>query len=338
MLVMRTTEDPAGPIGELVSAQQAVGLDHLPLAMNPFGLDGVQPRAPLGQKAAYDPHSCATLFDLAVVPAEPSSDLTASYVPAGVVPDEEQDLLLANRFELLGTPRKEPSRYPAHRPAIHEPQPRPIELRHVEPVTGDGFRVGIVFSDRLLDEAHRLSLLGPAAQGGQGQPAPPAFVAGTCRPLGVGLGDAHRSVAAPFFLSYRGSGDVIHRLARCHLTPRRRASVARIVSPQTRLSIKPRSKLTSAAISRVQRLLPSLPNSLGERCSISLKASAPCSSKAAWVLLGREDSAIRASRPRSLESWMASRTVCWPHPRFLAICGTSHLPLRGPKASGSGAR
>ena len=35
-----------------------------------------------------------------------------------------------------------------------------------------------------------------------------------------------------FFLSYRGSGEVIQRFARCHLTPRRRTRVARIVSPR----------------------------------------------------------------------------------------------------------
>jgi hypothetical protein len=111
-------------------------------------------------------------------------------------------------------------------------------------------------------------------------------------------------------------------LALCQRTPRRRASVARMVSPQTRFSTKPCSKLTCAAIASVQRLL-SLPNSLGERCSSSLKASALFSSKVAWVRWGREEPATRASRPRSLKTWIASRTVCCPHPRLLAICGTS---------------
>src|SRR4051794_30013908 len=63
-----------------------------------------------------------------------------------------------------------------------------------------------------------------------------------------------------------------------------------------------------AAISSVQRLL-SRPNSLGERWSSSLKASAPCLSKTARVRLGREDLPARASRPLSLKSWIASRTV-----------------------------
>src|SRR3982751_4987095 len=62
MLVMRTTEDPANPLGKLISAQQTVGLDHLALAMDPLRLYGVQPRALLGQKAAYDPHSFSPLL------------------------------------------------------------------------------------------------------------------------------------------------------------------------------------------------------------------------------------------------------------------------------------
>jgi hypothetical protein len=51
MRVMRTTEDPAYPLGKLVSPQKTLGLDHFALAMNPFGLDGIQPRALLGQSS-----------------------------------------------------------------------------------------------------------------------------------------------------------------------------------------------------------------------------------------------------------------------------------------------
>ena len=68
------------------------------------------------------------------------------------------------------------------------------------------------------------------------------------------------------------------------------------------------------------------PNSLGERWSISLRASALSSSKASRVLLGREDLAARASTPLSLKSWMASRTVCGPQPRLWAIFG-AYSPL-----------
>src|SRR5215204_1745570 len=199
MLVMRTTEDPTDPVGKLVSAQQTLWLDHLPLAAHPLRLYGVQPRALLGQKTAYDSHSFAALSDLAVVPADPAPEL-AAYVPAGVVPDEEQNLL-ADSFELFATPPKESGRYPTDGPTIHEPDPRLFELRHIEPVAGEGFGLGIVFGDRLLEEAQRLSLLGPATQGRQSHPAPPALVTEAHRPLGVGRSHLHQSVAASFFLS-----------------------------------------------------------------------------------------------------------------------------------------
>ena len=109
-------------------------------------------------------------------------------------------------------------------------------------------------------------------------------------------------------------------MARIHLTERRRDKVARTVSPETRSVVRPSSKATSAAISKVQRL-ELRPNSLGERWSIALRASALFWSKASRVLLGREDFRSRASNPLWLKSFMASRTVCEAHPRFKAIFG-----------------
>src|SRR3712207_9212287 len=93
MLVVRTSEDLTDPVGELVGAEQPLGLDHLALAVNPLGLYGVQPRTLLGQQAAYDPHSAAALFDLAVVSSEPASHLAAYVQASCVVPDQEQELL-----------------------------------------------------------------------------------------------------------------------------------------------------------------------------------------------------------------------------------------------------
>src|SRR5215212_384285 len=76
--------------------------------------------------------------------------------------------------------------------------------RHKAAVAGDGFGLGIAFSDRLLDETHRLTLLSPATQGEQSKPAPPAFILETDGPFGAGLGHRHQSVASPLLLSYRG--------------------------------------------------------------------------------------------------------------------------------------
>src|SRR5215207_5958921 len=153
MLVVRTTKDRAVALGNLVSAKQPLGFHHFALAMHPLGLYGVKPRAFGGQKAAYDPHPFydLALFYLPVVFLDPGSEFFA-YVPGSVVPDQNPHLL-APLVELLRAPRKELGAYPAYGTAIDEPKPRLIELRHVEPVAGDGFGLGIVFSDRLLDEA-----------------------------------------------------------------------------------------------------------------------------------------------------------------------------------------
>src|SRR3712207_9576608 len=115
---MRTIEDPADPIGQLVSREQPVRLYNLALAVYPLGLYGVQPRALLGQKAAYDPHSAATLFDSAVVRGDPFSK-PFGRGPASVVPDQNPPPLACS-FELLAAPRKEVDGYSAPRPTIHE--------------------------------------------------------------------------------------------------------------------------------------------------------------------------------------------------------------------------
>jgi hypothetical protein len=143
MFVMWTAEDPANPLGEFVGSQQTFGLYNLTLAVNPFGLDRVQPRTLLWQKAAYDPHSISAVFDLAVVRTEPAPDLFGD-MPARVVPDQKQNLL-AKSSKLLATPLKELGRHCTDRPAIHEAQPRlPVKLRQVESVAGDGFRIRVV--------------------------------------------------------------------------------------------------------------------------------------------------------------------------------------------------
>src|SRR5918993_1448445 len=139
---MRTVEDRADPICQLVSREQPLGLYDLALAMDPLGLHRVEPRALLGQKAAYDPHSTAAVFDCSVVRGNPPSDLFGD-VPGSVVPDQ-YPYPLACRLELLAAPRKEAGGYPAHGPPIHEAHPHLLEPGHEQPVAGDGLRIGII--------------------------------------------------------------------------------------------------------------------------------------------------------------------------------------------------
>src|SRR5215211_8308066 len=232
---MRTTEDPAHPPGKLVGSQKPLRLYDLALGVYPLRLDGVQPRTLLRKQATDDPHSAAALLDAAVVFSEPPSHLFGD-MPAGVVPDENEELL-ADLFELLKAPRKEPRRYRRNRPSVHEPDPRFIDLWQIKSVAGYGLRLGVVLCDRPLDEARGLALLGPGVERRQGHLAPPALVQEAHRPLGVGSGHFHQSVTseASFFLSYKGSGEVTHRFARIQRTPSRRESVARTVSPRRAL-------------------------------------------------------------------------------------------------------
>jgi hypothetical protein len=194
---MRTIEDRAYALGQLVSREQSVGLDHLAFAMNPLGLHRVEPRALLGQKAANDPHSKAAVFDFPVVRGDPLSDLFGD-VPRSVVPDQHPNPL-ASRLKLLAAPQEKASRNAAYRTAIHKAQPHLLELRHEQPVAGDGLRVGVILGDRLFDEAQRLTGFAPALEGRPRQPAEPGLVQETHNPLGVTFGEADQSVAPPFF-------------------------------------------------------------------------------------------------------------------------------------------
>jgi hypothetical protein len=90
------------------------------------------------------------------VRGDPLSNLFGD-VPARVVPDQHPNLL-AERFELLGAPRKEASSYPAHRATIHKARPHLLKLGHIKPVAGDGLGIRIVFFDRLLHQATVLSV------------------------------------------------------------------------------------------------------------------------------------------------------------------------------------
>src|SRR3712207_9578113 len=89
MLLVRTLQCRADPLGQLVGTEHTRGLDHLALAVNPFGLDRAEPRALLGQQTSDDPHSMTTLFDSSVVRTDPAPELTA-YVPVGVRSEERR--------------------------------------------------------------------------------------------------------------------------------------------------------------------------------------------------------------------------------------------------------
>src|SRR5215212_9624672 len=326
MRIMGAGKDPANPIRKLVGTDQLLGLDHFSFAMDPFGLYCVQPRTLFGQQTANDAHALPAVFDLSVVRSDPAVHLFTPRVPTGVIPDHKQRLL-AHRGELLAAVLKKLGSDGDHGPPLHEPQPHlfpnlPVGFfsTHQHPISGQSLRVGVAFDRFFLDETHRLPTIGPGMQTTWSLKAtPPCLILEAQSPLRAAEGEPDQPISSPFFFSYSGSGELIHLLVLSQRTPNL-LSVERIVSPETRSLVMPSSKLTSAACSSVQRVL-GLPNSLGEWRKSSLRASTPCSSKAARVRLGLEEPALRASRPRSLKAWMALRTVWEAQPKERAICG-----------------
>ena len=92
----------ADTVSELVDGEQAVGFDDAAFAMDPGGLDGVEPGALDRQVAGDDPDANAALLDQSVVVPDPVAHLVAD-VPGGVVPDQEQRLLAVG-VELAAAP------------------------------------------------------------------------------------------------------------------------------------------------------------------------------------------------------------------------------------------
>src|SRR5919199_4873893 len=164
MLVMRATKDPTHPIGELVSTQQLIGLDHLALAVDPHRLYRVQPRALLGKEADDDAHPQAGLSDLAIVGCCYPVFNELTLVPASIVPDQEKRLF-AFCCEFVAAPPKKVRGDSAYGPPLYESQPHSLlpssscvgGLRaHQHPISSQSLRIGVVFDGRLLDEAQRL--------------------------------------------------------------------------------------------------------------------------------------------------------------------------------------
>jgi hypothetical protein len=103
VLFVSTVEDPANPLGELVSTEQPLRLNYLAFAMNPLRLYRVEPGALGGQQTRHYPDPMAAGFDTAVVGGDLASDLMA-FMPACVVPDKKQGLLtpLTSRSAPMG--------------------------------------------------------------------------------------------------------------------------------------------------------------------------------------------------------------------------------------------
>src|SRR3954468_25025478 len=109
----------AEPLLELAAGELACRLDHRAFAVQPLGLDRVEPRAPARQPADQEAAATAGLLDRAIVRPGPVPHLAAD-AAGGVVPRQGQHPDAVGR-EALGRPGEEGAGHRSARPPVDPP-------------------------------------------------------------------------------------------------------------------------------------------------------------------------------------------------------------------------
>src|SRR5215207_2687799 len=312
MVDARTAVVVAHPGLDFGGREGASRLDDGLLAVHPTRLDRVEPRALARQSALENPHPTLAL-DSPVVLANPGPDRLAD-MPARVVPEQHEHALVV-LGERLDHPGQERDRYQTDRAAVDKPQQHLGRVGPQHPIAGQCLRLRIGLVSRLCDQMQRL--LAPGTQRWVGQARPPDFVLEPDDPILVSLRQPHQSVASFFFLTYAGSGLVIHFLARFHPMPSR-VIAPRTVSSDMRAEVSPRSKQTSAASSSVHTEV-GLPKSRGDWCSRARNCSLRSWSKVLAALFGRRDCIRSAATPRCSNAGRMLSTAWTEQPTDWAI-------------------
>jgi hypothetical protein len=186
---------------QLGSAQQAIRFRDCSFAMDPLRLNRVQPGTFHRQPAGDNPHASLAHFHPLIVGADPRADGLAR-VPRGVIPDEQQgsEALLRQAGAAPGQKvcRHSTDRAPGDKPELHLLGMR-WRAAYQQPVTRQGFRVGITLGTRQLLEVGDGSALDPTMLGGLSQAAPPDFIAKAECPRRMISGQPDQAVALFFF-------------------------------------------------------------------------------------------------------------------------------------------
>src|SRR5262249_43812953 len=156
-------------------------------------------------------------------------------------------------------------------------------------------------------QAHGVAFALPGLHTRQGKTTPPDFVQEASGPIRLLTGPSDQPVSCVFFSRYCGSGLVIQCLARFQLVPNR-CRARRTLSPETRLGVSPRWKLTWAASGKVHQLVW-WPKSRGLRCKRSCSASTASSLNVVRSRWGREEPSCTTTSPRVVKPWITLRTV-----------------------------
>ena len=84
MWLIGTSKVGTDSCGKLFGGKQPIMFDHIAFGMNPFGFNGIEPRAFRGQKQRQNTHALALGFDQAVVLSDPGPHHLA-HVKGGII-------------------------------------------------------------------------------------------------------------------------------------------------------------------------------------------------------------------------------------------------------------
>src|SRR5262245_3178582 len=269
------------PCFQFVGTQQPSRFRDGPLAMHPFGLNRIEPRAFHRQPKGHAAYPVACGFHLLIVLAQPGA-YRRTLVPRCTNPNQVQRSEPSDP-ETFTPPGQDRHGHRTHRAALHKPEQHLVGMRwsgaQQQPITGQGLWVCLLLGTCQGIQSGDTASLAPAMLRGVGQAAPPHLISKAQPPGGLGMRQAHQAVPTIFFRRYAGSGLVIQCLARFQRTPSW-AIAARMVSALTRRCVSPWSKLTSAASARVHTLV-AWPKTRGLWCKSSRSRSRPSASKVA---------------------------------------------------------
>ena len=234
---------------QLWCRQQPLRLNYCPLAVNPLGLDRVEPGTFDGQFAGHNPYPACS-FGLPMVSVDPRPHLVRT-VPRGVIPDQQQGTLPFSGQALTepGQIRRRHVRDGATRDKAQPPLRRVLAQ---QPIASQCFGGRIGLRDTALLPTHGRGVC-PSIHLRLMEPAPPALIQVAQHPRRLLRRQADQPVALLFSRAYAGSGLVIQCLARRQGVPQR-LSARRIVSSPTKCPVTPSAQHTCAASAKVQVL------------------------------------------------------------------------------------
>ncbi len=291
------------------------------LAVYPMRLNRIEPRAFYRQSQDEYSYSTFSLYFLIVL-LDPTPHRLA-LVPGRIVPDQRQHPF-AFFSQLLNYPLQEIGRHLANGSPLDKSQHQLVGVASQQPIAAQGQRVRIGFALFKLMQFQHLGV-SPGMQSRLMKPAPPSLIFITQHPILVRRSKPVQPVKLLFFNAYCGSGLVIQFFARFHFTPRRLIAL-RITSRLTGWLTSPCSKTTSAANSKVQRLV-GLEKWRGEACSRAFSRSHFASSRMGCTVFGRRDFSSTEARPKVWKARITLRTVWVAQPKAKAIFNT-----RSPRA------